>query len=197
MTDKEDPFDGLDPKQKQTAAYYKRELARMFSDTDIRRHLGVHAPILKYPELANYQSIAQLLPRDKSFVVILVETERNVGHWCCMLRYGKTIESFDSYGGEIEHELHYVNPATKEALGETGFCMSHLIKSIPRGWTHIHNTHRLQELNDAVDTCGRWCCARIIAMRCGYTLPEFVALVNRESKRWSQPPDITVVQWTT
>ena len=36
--------------------------------------------IIKYGDLDNYDSVQQLLPKDKSFIIILIEFQKNIGH---------------------------------------------------------------------------------------------------------------------
>ena len=65
-------------------------------DTDIKFYLP-KAKIITYDELSKVKDIEKLLPHHKSYFILLypVETKTN-GHWCCMCRYDKTLEYFDS-----------------------------------------------------------------------------------------------------
>jgi hypothetical protein len=54
------------------------DLNMYFDDTD--------NIIVKYSELVNYGSIDELLPTDKSFKILLIETKLNSGHWVCIMR---------------------------------------------------------------------------------------------------------------
>ena len=40
-------------------------------DSDIRYYLGKDVPILKYNELSKYKTIEELLPKHKSFFILL------------------------------------------------------------------------------------------------------------------------------
>ena len=182
-------------KKQNAIKWYKTKLAQMFSDGDIKRYFGENVPILKYHELANYHNILQLLPFDKSMVILLVETEKNSGHWVCLMRYGKTIESFDSYGCDIDHELKYINPDTKQSLGENEKFLSELAKTTPSDMKFIHNKHRFQELSDGVNTCGKWTCARLIMMQCGYDNDEFKDVIEEHCHELKCPPDILICKW--
>ena len=65
--------------------FYRVELEKMFSNTDFERFLD--APrILRYSQLAEYDSIQALLPLEKDYVIILYETKKNSGHWMCLIR---------------------------------------------------------------------------------------------------------------
>ena len=65
-------------------------------DDDIRFYLK-DARILKYTDLANVKDIEKLLPRHKSYIILLypVESEES-GHWCALTRFDKMIEYFDA-----------------------------------------------------------------------------------------------------
>ena len=67
-------------------------------DSDIHYYLP-KCKILKYNELKKYKSIEKLLPKHKSYFILLypVQTEMS-GHWICFTRYDRNIEYFDSYG---------------------------------------------------------------------------------------------------
>jgi hypothetical protein len=67
-------------------------------DEDVRHYLP-DARILKYDELANYKTIESLLPKHKSYVILLfpVSSETS-GHWVALTRFNSTIEYSDSYG---------------------------------------------------------------------------------------------------
>ena len=76
-------------------------------DGDIRFYLP-DAKILTYNELAKVKTIEQLLPKHKSYFVLLypVTSETN-GHWVCLTRYDKTIEYFSSYGTKPDVEFSW------------------------------------------------------------------------------------------
>ena len=76
-------------------------------DEDIRYYLP-DARIMKYSELSKYTTIEQLLPKHKSYVVLLypVSSETS-GHWICITRFNITIEYFDSYGGTPDSPFNW------------------------------------------------------------------------------------------
>ena len=87
-------------------------------DTDIKYYLP-KATIITYDELSKVKDIEKLLPRHKSYFILLypVESKTN-GHWVCMSRYDKTLEYFDSYGlppdkpldwGKFKQTPHYLS----------------------------------------------------------------------------------------
>ena len=80
----------------------QQQIKEEITDGDLTRYFGKRdfKNIIKYSELANYSSIQQLLPRNKSWKIILIENEHNSGHWTLLLRYNNTIEWFNSH---MEH----------------------------------------------------------------------------------------------
>ena len=62
-------------------------------DGDIRSYFP-NAKVLRYADLADYDSIQELLPASKSYAFLLYQHRPNDGHFTCLMRYGKTIEFF-------------------------------------------------------------------------------------------------------
>ena len=100
------------------------------TDGDLERFLGrgVQENIIKYSEIANYNDLEELLPNDKSYKIILIEYEKNNGHWICMMRYKNVMEIFNSFGTKHTTELEsgsksmndYLQPSNKLS----SICMS-------------------------------------------------------------------------
>ena len=61
----------------------QQQIKEEITDSDPTRYFGKKdfKNILKYSEIGNYKSIQQLLPRNKSWKIILIEYEYNSGHW--------------------------------------------------------------------------------------------------------------------
>ena len=74
-------------------------------DDDISFYLP-DAKILTYSELSNIKKIEDLLPRHKSYFILLypVQSESS-GHWVSLTRYDKTVEYFDCYGKKPDEPL--------------------------------------------------------------------------------------------
>ena len=67
------------------------------SGQDIENYLP-NCKMIEYNDLADYNEITDLLTKPIDFVIILIETTSdNVGHWVTVLKYGNTIEFFNSY----------------------------------------------------------------------------------------------------
>ena len=82
---------------------------KALSDSDIRTMLGAATKIIKYSELANLNSLDELLPRPVDSCVILYEEVPNRGHWVALLKYNGMFEHVDGYGIKKEKELQWTN----------------------------------------------------------------------------------------
>lgn len=174
---------------------YESELARMMSDADIHRHLGA-GKVLKYSELANYNDINELLPNNKDFKVILVESSVNQGHWVCVMKYNNILEYFSSYGTQPQYDFKFIPPMVKHLLGQGGNLLINLLKNTKQKDQKVYyNKKRFQVIDDGINTCGRWCIARILAMLVGYELDDFINKVDEKCEETGKPPDILVCDW--
>jgi len=180
--------------------HYKVALNTMINDLDFKRFFGAENDykVMKYSELANFQDINDLLSDKNDYRIILTETKPNVGHWCALLKYGDTLEWFDPYGGKSgvpDGELHFISLAMRSMLGQLRPLLSNLLKTKRPTQQVVYNKDKLQSLNEMVSTCGKWCICRVMMMKIGYNLPDFVDFVMRHSKETGKPTDILVCDW--
>jgi len=134
------------------------------SNIDIAMYLD-NPNIVKYADLDdNFNSIDQVFD-GYPYVIILIESGLNKGHWCCLTRYGNSVEIFDSYGGTIDTELSYISKQMKAKLGETDNCLANLLKKSV--YKTVVNEHKFQSESNNVDTCGRHVVLRILMFLCG------------------------------
>ena len=128
-------------------------------DSDIRYYLP-DAKILTYKELSKIKTIEQLLPKHKSYFVLLypVTSEMN-GHWTCLTRYDKTIEYFDSYGEKPDTPFKWPTSNFKD----NPRYLSELLKKTK---LHIvYNSIDFQSKRDQmISTCGAYCGFRILTL---------------------------------
>jgi len=78
--------------------------ATPLGDDDLRKYFP-SAKVITYKELNDYNNLAELLPNEKSFAFLLMESSPNKGHWIALSRYGDEIEVFDSYGGAPDTQI--------------------------------------------------------------------------------------------
>jgi hypothetical protein len=174
-------------------------LKKPITDVDINKYFpekNHYADnVVKYSDLAHYSDIYQLLPKDRSYKIILIESKKNSGHWVCIMRYGDIWEFFDAYGVKIDGELKFINTITKRLLGESRHFLTDLFKTIKSGKV-IYNNKRLQSLKSGSATCGRWVILRILMMRdFFYTLEDFIDFIEKNCKVLDVKPDYLVSLW--
>lgn len=174
--------------------HYKTELGKMLSDSDFSRYFG-DGKVIKYSDLANYNNINDLLPNDKDFRIILIESSVNQGHWVAVMKYGDILEYFNSYGTKMEHDFKFIPTMVKHLLGQGGNLLTNLLKTKGKDQKVYYNKKRLQEINDNVNTCGRWVVCRILAMLMGYELDDFINKVEEKEEETGKPSDILVCDW--
>ena len=133
-------------------------------DGDIRQYLP-NAKIMRYSGLARLSDIEQLLPTDKSYVILLYENTPGSGHWVALMRYGRTIEFFCSYGSKIDAPLRWQNPRDNAMLGQTAPFLSQLLNKAKGKFRAIHNPVPYQSSKQGVATCGAWDVMRINQMK--------------------------------
>ena len=174
---------------------YKLRLATQISDVDIKRWLGDNDDmILRYCQLANYNTIEEIVPYDGSFKFILTEDKANQGHWCVLLRYNNLIEWFDATGCRPDAELSFIPRSIKICLGEDKHLLSSLLKRTT--WLKvIWNKMKLQKVQAGINTCGKWCISRVIFMKMGYSLKQFQDLIQTEVDETGKPSDALIVDW--
>ena len=153
------------------------DLERYFPETNHYKN-----NVIKYSDLANYKSIEELLPNDKSYKIILIEQNYNSGHWTCLLRYGNTIEWFDSYGLPVDGELKFINSVKRRLLGEGRKTLTELLSKV-KDKNIVYNKVKLQKLCNKSATCGRWVILRILMMKnFFYNLKEFQDFIKKYKK---------------
>lgn len=119
-----------------------------------------------YDDLKKFKNIEDLM--SKGAVVILLQIERRdapkVGHFIILLDHKTHYEHFDSYGLDIDEE----NSITNE----------HHLTNIFRttGKRIVNNSKRLQRFREDINTCGRWCVARLLLKH--LELAQFISLIS-------------------
>jgi len=174
-----------------------QRIGTSLTDGDIARYFGEGAEgkILKYSELANYKHIDELLPKERDFRVILVEHQNNQGHWCCIMKYNKTIEWFNPYGVRPDGQKNMLGKLRNQLLGQAEDYMTHLMKS-SKGYKLVYNKARLQKLKQGINTCGRWIILRIICMKdMMMDLKMFIKMVKDTQEATGLPKDALVAIW--
>jgi len=173
----------------------KKTLEYSLSDSDIRHILGHDCKIVEYCDLDQFESMDDLLPNEKDYVIVLIESKQNSGHWCSITKSNKRITLMDSYGCKLEDELNFISKAMNRMLGNTKEELEKLIKSVPDDYEVIYNKTKLQEEKPDISTCGRYNCAWIQMFKMGYELEEFLRIIEEQCKSTGLPPDVLICKW--
>ena len=130
---------------------------------DIASYLP-NCKMIEYNDLADYKEITDLLTKPIDYVIILIETTAdNVGHWVALLRYGITIEFFNSYSGKPDFQKN--NFISKEKNIEFGQTQNYLTSLLLRSnFNIIYNKLQLQQYSNGSATCGRWVTLRLLCL---------------------------------
>ena len=120
--------------------------------------------IIEYNDLADYNEITDLLTKPIDFVIILIETTSdNVGHWVTVLKYGNTIEFFNSYGKAPDVQKNtLISKAKNIEFGQTQNYLTNLL--VNSNFNIIYNKLQLQKYTNNSATCGRFVCARLLCL---------------------------------
>lgn len=176
----------------------KQLMEKLITGEDFNRFLSNgEQHILKYGDLANMKVIEELLPESRDYKIILIETAYNTGHWTCILRYGKTIEWFDSYGLAVDSELRFIDTMKKKMLGEDHKHLTRLLNdATKRGFHVIWNKRKLQKFKNGVNTCGRWVILRITMFKdMLFDLHDFLEFIDKSLTGSGLKNDELVVNW--
>ena len=166
------------------------------SDAHLERYFGSgkESEVIKYNELANYNSIDELLPKPFDFRIILVETAYNVGHWVLIMKYGNIIENFNSYGIDIDRQKNMLSRIVNFDMGQTKNLLTKLVAK--SNYKYVVNKVPFQDNGRDTNTCGRWVALRIITAKDMFmNLDEFILMVAKASKELGMTPDQLVSMW--
>jgi hypothetical protein len=161
------------------------KLSEFITDTDLSKYDISKENIIEYNQLADYNTIEQLLPRNKSYKIILIEEKDNSGHWVCVLRYKKTIEFFNSYANFPSLELSMISPEKNLELGQDKQYLNILLTKALGKFNVIYNKVPFQKLQTGVNTCGKWVILRILMLtHYNYTLAQFIEFMKNLKKNY-------------
>ena len=132
-----------------------------------------------------------LLPHRMDFCFILTESEKNSGHWTLLIRDDNMFEYFDSYGVSPKNILDYIPNYMNKKLGNNyKEDIGKMINSIKPTDKFTYNKTEFQKEQEGINTCGRWCIARIsLFLSDSLNLNEFTKLIKIKSKQLKMTND--------
>jgi hypothetical protein len=157
------------------------------SDKTINKYLP-NAEIVEYKDLKNYNSLNELLPKNKDYVIILYRHGTGA-HWICALRLNDIFEIFCSYGSEPdEYYFDWATPAENKGFGQNKPYLTKLINNTPN--EVIYNPIKYQTEKNDIATCGRHCLNRIFHMINHNTnLNDYYDYMKRKSNEYNKSYD--------
>lgn len=163
----------------------KKAIAKPLTNIDLERyiHKAGEDNILKYEELDDYTDLDQLLPHHKSFKILLIEYEQNSGHWICIMRYGKTIEIFNSFG--VKYPTFAGDKEYNKYLGQYSLFLNQLVKKEEdeNKFDIIYNKIQFQEKSNKVNTCGKHVLNRILCLLYNdMNLDDYIKFMKKSAK---------------
>ena len=150
------------------------KLQTPLSNFDLEKHLGSQR-IVKYADLKNYKNLYELMPNKVDYCIVLLEAQRNIGHWTVLVRQGKKFGYFNSYGKKYDADKGYISKLMLKILQEDRNEIQRLITGT--GFTKI--PYNKVELQGDSQTCGRYCCFIAIMNSQGYTPKQAVEFLQK------------------
>lgn len=150
-----------------------------------------NANVVLYPDIWKYKSIDQLLyPHNACF--LLFETNPYYGHWCAIIKYGKTIEFFDPYSGYPDDVLDFIPNDFKNKSNQQFPYLTKLLYECP--YKIEFNDHKYQKHKKSINTCGRHCAVRILHKN--LNLKQYDKFIKSNCKKMNMDPDSLVTYLT-
>jgi len=180
---------------------YAKQLSKMVASNEFQKMLGpeVNNKIMKYSDLEGVKNLNDIMTEPKDYRIILIETQRNTGHWTAILKYNdKYFEWYDSYGLKPDAEFEFISPEMQEILDERQHILTILLnKVLLKGGKWIYNNVKFQKQAENVNSCGRWTTTRLyFFMKLNYNLKQFQDFFINWKKRTNLPFDVLVVEFT-
>lgn len=172
----------------------RKRIKESISETDIYQYFGytfnVKEDVITYSDLEQFDNIEQVLEHDKAWKIILIEEEENFGHWVVIMRYGKTIEHFNSYGSKPSYELDLLSDKKNDELGQDDKYLNRLLTLALGKYKVVYNKKQFQMLENNINTCGRFVVLRLITMQYyNMDLSKFIKYMEQLKKHYKMTYD--------
>lgn len=181
----------------QKVKYYENKLKQMLSNDDFNKYLP-DAPenLITYKELKKYKTMEQLLEKEFDYKILLIETQKNSGHWCVLVRRGDTVFWCDSYGMCPKESINMIPSFIRKMLGQENDEIKRLYQSARReGFKVEENEFEFQADTPNINTCGRWVLFFIECIKEGMGFKEMEALIEKQEAKTGKPSDVLVVDY--
>lgn len=127
---------------------------KSLSNHELLKMINNKANLLIYSELSKKKTIDQVLGKHGA-CIILYETKKDYGHWCCIFKLNKnTLEFFDPYGKKVDQQLKWIDNNFRKHHNEWYPHLSSLL--LKSSYKLTYNNYKFQKFEKEVNTCGRW-----------------------------------------
>jgi hypothetical protein len=177
--------------------YYEKKLKEMLSNDDFNKYLP-DAPenLITYKELKQYRKMGDLLEKEFDYKILLIETEKNSGHWCVLVRRNNDVFWCDSYGMSPKESINLIPTFIRKMLGQENDEIKRLYQSARKeGFTVHENEFEFQADSPNINTCGRWVLFFIECIKEGMNFKEMEVLIEKQEDRTGKPSDCLVVDY--
>lgn len=162
------------------------------SGIEILKMLKGRTKIIIYPKLEQYNDIDEIL-KPYGSCVILYLTQKNYGHWVCLIDHDDRIEFYDPYKNYTpDSELKNIDYNFRI---ESNQIYPYLAMLLCKSKKDIeYNNYEFQKFNKNIKTCGRHCVSRILFKK--YKLDEYNKIIKTLCKEYNLTPDQLVTYIT-
>lgn len=152
-------------------------------DDSIKSYLP-DARIITYPDLSKYQTIEELIPNNKDYIILLYLIEgKNSGHWTTLYNDNDCINFFCSYGSTPSKPLEWITKEKRRELNEEIPYLDILLSKTKKDVIYNPIEYQDDEIN-RMSTCGRHCVFRILTLlRNNTSLPDYYRNMQRAKKQ--------------
>lgn len=153
-------------------------IGKSLSNEEILKSLENKANLISYTDVHKYRTLDTILGKHGA-CVILYETKKLYGHWCCIFKLDKnSVEFFDPYGLMPDRQLNFINKDYKIESKQDYPYLTKLMIDSP--YVLSYNQHRFQEYKKGVNSCGRWVVCRLLFRF--MKLDDFINLFGKKRK---------------
>lgn len=134
---------------------------KALNPVEVQKIAGVPLKVVKYSDLIHYKRLEDMFTKSCKCILLLYQTKKTFGHWCCIINQPKKIVFFDPYALEPDDQLQFANIKFRT---ENNMRLPYLTYLLYNSKKDIdYNDKRFQVLDDNVNSCGHWTGIR---MRC-------------------------------
>ena len=176
----------------------QNSLSYEVSNVDFKKRIHHPFKLVLYNQLNSYDDIISLLPNTFSILIILLQSD-NGNHWTSLVRRGKILTYWDSYGKIYDGEFYLIPKAAQIQLNEQNHYLTTLLnKAKQNGYTLQWNKIDYQAQANGINDCGKWVYMFIEASIHGLSLKQFQnSLKQTKNQTGKSYDDIVNEFWIT